>query len=169
MAASALAKPGNPYPPGAVHPLDFYAELVWIDGRPLLDTIESYRAKILTDVLWSFGDDGAPVYSMALCGRAKKNWKTSDLALACIYRFLAWPSPAGNDAYILANDEGQAADDLALVKKLFESNPTLARRVNVLTKEIVRKDGKGALRILPARDIAGAHGKTFIFLGFDEI
>ena len=169
MPASAVPKPGNRHPLGAPHPLDFFGELRWIDDRPLLDAIEPYRAKILTDVLWTFDDAGAPAYDMALCGRAKKNWKTSDLALACIYRFLAWPSAAGNDAYILANDEGQAADDLALVKKLFEANPTLARRVNVLTKEITRKDGKGALRILPARDIAGAHGKTFIFLGFDEI
>ena len=36
-------------------------------------------------------------------------------------------------------------------------------------KEIVRTDGHGSLRILPAKDVAGAHGKTFNFLGFDEI
>ena len=169
MPASALAKPGNRHPPSAAHPLEFFGELVWIDDRRLRDTIEPYREQILTDVLWTFGDDRAPVYSMVLCGRAKKNWKTSDLVLACIYRFLAWPSPAGNDCYILANDEGQAADDLSLVKKLFVANPTLARRVNVLTKEIVRKDGKGVMRILPARDVVGIHGKTFCFAGFDEI
>jgi hypothetical protein len=33
----------------------------------------------------------------------------------------------------------------------------------------VRKDGRGTLQILPARDIAGQHGKTYIFCGFDEI
>ena len=153
----------------APHPLDFFSELVWVDGRPLLDTIEPYRQKILTDVLWTFGDDGAPVYNFGLFGRAKKNWKTSDLTLACLYRFLAWPSLAGNDAYILANDEGQAGDDLALVKKLLAANPALAQRVTVQTKEIARKDGQGVLRILPARDVAGAHGKTFCFAGFDEI
>jgi phage terminase large subunit-like protein len=169
MAASVLAKPANAPPAGAPHPLDFFAELVWIDGRPLLDTIEPYRRQILVDVLWTFGDGGEPNYNLALCGRAKKNWKTTDLVLACIYRFLAWPSPAGNDCFIIANDEGQAADDLALVKKLFAANPDLARRVNILTKEIVRKDGRGVLRILPARDIAGAHGKTYCFLGIDEI
>jgi hypothetical protein len=168
MAASALAKPGKA-PPGAPHPLDFFRELVWIDRRPLLDTIEPYRLKILTDVLWTFGDDGAPDYNMALNGRAKKNWKTSDLVLACLYRFLVWPSVAGNDCAIIANDEQQAGDDLALVKKLIAANPALARRANVLTKEIVRKDGRGTLRILPARDIVGLHGKTFLFLGFDEI
>jgi hypothetical protein len=39
----------------------------------------------------------------------------------------------------------------------------------VLQKEIARKDGRGSLRILPARDVAGAHGKTYLFLGYDEI
>jgi hypothetical protein len=143
MPASALAKASNRPPLGAPHPLDFFGELVWIDGRPLLDTIEPYREQILTDVLWTFGDDGAPVYSMTLCGRGKKNWKTSDLVLAGVYRFLAWRSAAGNDCYILANDEGHAADDLSLVKKLFAANPPLAKRVTVQAKEIVRKDGLG--------------------------
>jgi hypothetical protein len=169
MPASAVPKPGNRPPLGAPHPLDFFGELVWIDGRPLLDTIEPYRRQIFEDVLWTFDHAGAPVYSMTLNGRGKKNWKSADLALAAIYRFLAWPSAAGNDAFLVANDEGQAADDLSLVKKLFAANPALAKRVNVLTKEIVRKDGRGVLRILPARDIAGAHGKTYLFVGFDEI
>ena len=112
-------------------------------------------------MLWTFDDDGAPVYNMALCGGRKRTGKRRTSRLPCIYRFLAWPSAAGNDAFILANDEGQAADDLALVKKAVRPPiRTLARRVNVLTKEIVRKDGRGVLRILPARDIAGAHGKT---------
>ena len=164
-AASEFRRAGN----GAPHPLDFFGELVWIDGRPLLDTIEPYRRQILVDVLWTFGDDGAPQFNLALCGRAKKNWKTSDLVLAGLYRFLAWRSAAGNDCFIIANDEGQAADDLTLTKKLFVANPVLLRRVNVLQKEIVRVDGRGVLRILPARDVAGAHGKTYGFLGIDEI
>ena len=156
-------------PLGAPHPLDFYRELVWIDGRPLLDTIEAYRRRILVDVLFTFGIDGAPMFNMGLFGRAKKNWKTSDLVLACLYRFLAWPCAAGNDAFLVANDEAQAGDDLALVKKLFAANPELAKRVTVFQKEIARKDGRGVLRILPARDIAGAHGKTYLFAGYDEI
>jgi hypothetical protein len=143
--------------------------LAWIDGRPLLDTIEPYRRQTFADVLFTFNDEGAPAYSMALCGRGKKNWKSSNLALAALYRFLAWPSAAGNDAFLVANDEGQAGDDLALVKKLFAANPALAKRVTVQTKEIVRKDGRGALSILPARDVIGLHGKTYLFAGFDEI
>ena len=169
MAVSDLLSQGNKASNGALHPLEFYSHLVWLDGRPLLDTIEPYRREILSDVLFTFDPGGRPTYNLALCGRAKKNWKTSDLILAAMYRFLAWPSDKGNDAFILANDEGQANDDLALAKKLIAVNPLLAQEVKVNSKEIERLDGRGALRILPARDTAGAHGKTYVFCGFDEI
>jgi len=99
----------------------------------------------------------------------KKNWKSADLCLAGLYKFLAWPSPQGNDAYLIANDEGQAADDLVIVKKLIACNPVMADAVKVREKEIERRDGKGVLQILPARDAVGAHGKTYLFAGFDEI
>ncbi len=36
-------------------------------------------------------------------------------------------------------------------------------------KNIERVDGAGELAILPARDVAGSHGKTYLFIGFDEI
>lgn len=153
----------------APHPLEFFSRLKWINGAPLLDTVEPYRREIFTQTLYTFDDDGTPRYNLALCGRAKKNWKTSDLVLAALYRFHAWPSPQGNDAFILANDEGQAADDLSLAKKLHDANPVLSRDVTPRDKAIVRKDGKGSLQILPARDAVGAHGKTALFLGFDEI
>jgi len=83
----------------------------------LLDTIELYRRAIFDAVLYTFDGD-RPQYNLAVCGRAKKNWKTCDLILAALYRLLVWPSPQGNDCFILANDEGQAADDLDLAKKL---------------------------------------------------
>jgi hypothetical protein len=166
-----MAKPTKPVgrPNGAPHPFDFFGALVWLDGRPLMDTIEQYRRDLLSSVLWTFDDDGRLRYNFALLGRAKKNWKTTDLCLAALYRFLAWPSDQGNDGFILANDQDQAADDLSLIKRLLEVNPILAGEVKVLTKEIERNDGKGRLRILPARDIAGQHGKTYGFCGFDEI
>jgi len=150
-------------------PLDFFSKLVWLDRRPLLETIEPYRQRIMTSVLYTFEPDGAPRYSLALCGRAKKNWKTADLILAAMYRFLIWHSPHGNDCFILANDEGQAADDLSLAKKLIAANPDLGAEVEVKAKEIVRRDGRGSMLILPARDAVGSHGKTFLFVGFDEI
>ena len=48
-------------------------------------------------------------------------------------------------------------------------NPIIAREVEPRAKEIMRRDGAGRMQILPARDIAGAHGKTYLFVGFDEI
>ena len=58
---------------------------------------------------------------------------------------------------------------MTLAKKLIAANAILAAEVTVTSKAIVRKDGRGTLQILPARDIAGQHGKTFLFCGFDEI
>jgi hypothetical protein len=97
MAASARRKPGNRHPNGAPHPFDFFAQLVWLDGRPLMDTIEPYRRDIFESVLWTFDADGNPQINMAVNGRAKKNWKSTDLILAAFYRLLVWPSAAGND------------------------------------------------------------------------
>jgi hypothetical protein len=153
----------------APHPLDFFAALKWLDGRPLLDTIEEYRRRIFEAALYTFDADGFPHHNLVLCGRAKKNWKTSDLILAGLYKLLAWPSDQGNDAFILANDEGQAGDDLSLAKKLVTVNPILGREVTIGAKAITRNDGKGAMQILPAKDVAGQHGKTFLFVGYDEI
>jgi hypothetical protein len=154
---------------GAPHPFDFFARLRWLDGRALMQTIEPYRREIFERVLYSFGPDGTPRFNRTLCGRAKKNWKTTDLILAGLYRFHAWPSAAGNDCFILGNDEGQAADDLSLAKKLIACNPIIAREVTVRAKEIVRNDGRGTMQILPAGDTVGSHGKTFLFIGYDEI
>lgn len=148
---------------------DFFGRLVWLDGRPLLDTIEPYRVRLFDGALNTFHDDGRPQYSMVLSGRAKKNFKTTDLVLAGLYKFLVPESVQGNDAFILANDEEQAGDDLALAKKLIEVNDELASEVRILDKEIRRNDGRGTLKILPARDAIGAHGKGYIFLGLDEI
>lgn len=153
----------------APHPLDFFRPLRWLDGRPLLETIEPYRRRLFAEALYSFGDDGWPKYNRVLSGKAKKNHKTTDLTLACLYRFLAWPCAAGNDCFIVANDEEQAGDDLSLAKKLIAANPDLDAEVMVYAKEIARRDDRGSLKILPARDVSGLHGKTFLFLGLDEI
>jgi len=151
-------------------PLDFFGRLNWISGKPLLDTIEDYRREFLTQALYTFRDDGTPLYNMVLAGRAKKNNKTTDLVLAAFYRLLAWESPQGTDGYIVANDEDQAGDDLELAKKLIRANPvTLGRDCVEQLKAIKRRDSGGTMRILPARDAVGSHGKTALFVGFDEI
>ncbi len=150
-------------------PLEFFAHLRWIDGTSLLKTIEPYRQRLFMETLYTFDADGRPLYNRVLTGRGKKNWKTSDLLLAGLYRFIVWKGAQGNDCAIIANDEGQAGDDLELLKKIIAINPLLAREVTVKQKEIERNDGRGRFVILPARDVAGLHGKTFLFIGYDEI
>jgi hypothetical protein len=149
--------------------LEFFSPLRWLDGRPLV--IEPYRAEIFRCALDERDADGVPLVNSVLAGRAKKNCKTLDLILAALYCLLVRESPQGNDAFILANDEGQAADDLSLAKKLVQCNRDLAARLEILQKEkeIRRLDGRGSLRILPAQNATGQHGKTAIFVGFDEI
>jgi hypothetical protein len=106
---------------------------------------------------------------MVLAGRGKKNWKSCDLVLAAIFVVVVRRSPLGNDALIAASDEGQAGDDLALARKLVECNPDLGAEIEPLAKELRLRDGSGSLKIIPAGDVRGAHGKTYGFLGIDEL
>lgn len=149
--------------------LEFFSHLVWLDGTPLLDTVEPYRRAIFTKTLDTTDDNGKPAYTMVLAGRGKKNWKSADLVLAALYKLVVPEIVQGNDGLIAANDEGQAGDDLALAKKLIAVNPDLNAELDPLQKEIRRRDGRGSLKILPARDVSGAHGKTAAFIGYDEI
>ena len=152
-----------------VSSLEFFSRLKWLDGRPLLDTMEPYRRELFALALDTHDANGVPQFNFVLTGRGKKNFKSTDLILAGFYCLVIRESHFGNDGYIVANDEEQAGNDLAIAKKLVGINPELAADLDVMRKEIRRKDDKGTLQILPARDVAGAHGKTYLFLGFDEI
>lgn len=96
----------------------------------------------LTETLYTFGEGSTPHYKLALTGRGKKNWKSADHILTALYRFLAWESPQGNDCFLLENDEGQAGDDLKLLKKVIAVNPMLDREVIVKQKEIERAESR---------------------------
>jgi hypothetical protein len=94
------------------------------------------------------------------------------LILAALYRLLVWKSDGGNQCYILANDEEQAGDDLQIAKKLVEVNPLLGESLVVKQKIIERyaeddlkreREPVGFLEILPAGDVIGTHGKTYLF------
>jgi phage terminase large subunit-like protein len=152
-----------------IDPLSFFGGLKWLDNTPLLSKIEQYRRRDLTSALYTFDESGRLKHNLVLIGRAKKNWKSADLILAALYRLLAWRSTGGNQVYILANDEDQAGDDLELARKLIEVNPILKYAVTIKQKIIERQDYQGFLEILPAGDVAGSHGKTYLFAGFDEI
>jgi hypothetical protein len=149
--------------------LEFYGALKWLDGRPLLDTMADYRRRLHTAALDTFDENGLPAFNFVLAGRAKKNDKTTDISLAALYKLVIPRSVQGNDGYLIANDEDQAGDDLDLIKKLIAVNPQLRAEVNVFKREVKRKDGRGTLRILPARDVVSLHGKQGNYIGFDEI
>lgn len=156
--------------PLQVDPLKFLGLLQWLDGRPLLDVMEPYRQRILRNGLYTIRADGAPHYRRALTGRGKKNSKTTDAVLAALYKCLVW-KPAGqklNQVYFVASDLAQAADDLDLTKLLIRHNPMLQAELMIKSNIVERRDGLGFIEILPARDAAGLHGKTYLFLVVDE-
>jgi hypothetical protein len=156
--------------PEQIAPLVFIANLRWLNLRPLIEVFDNYRLRIMQDALYSFDDTGRPQFNLVLAGRGKKNFKTADLIIAALYRMLVWKSATGNnECFILANDKDQAADDLTLAKKLIETNDVLEQAVVIRKDVIERRDSKGFLEILPAQDVRGSHGKTFLFCGFDEI
>jgi hypothetical protein len=154
-------------PPPTITSIQFLSKLVWLDGRPLLDMIEPYRREIFVKALDTIGPDGWPVHNLVLAGRGKKNWKSQDMVDAAFYCTLVRRSVQGSSSLLLASDEGQAADDLA--KQLVAVNPLLRSEFDVLAKGLKLKDGSGSIRILPVGDAFGLHGKTFGFLGLDEI
>ncbi len=149
--------------------LDFLSSLRWIDKRPLLDVVEPYRRKILTEIVDTTDPDGRPRYNQALTGRGKKNWKTADMLFAAAHRLIAWKTPLGNDCLVVSFDIEQAGECLDLVKKLIRVNPELNRRLLIKKNEVLRRDGNGFLRIISGRDTSGQHGKSFLFLGCNEI
>lgn len=149
--------------------LQFFGRLKWLDGTPLLARIEPYRRRLFTEALDATDRTGRPRVNLVLAGRAKKNWKSAGLILAALYRLFAWDSPAGDQCYVLCNDADQARDDLEIAVKIVKANPILLDACRITKDGIERTDGRGFLRILPAGDIAGSHGKTYSFVGFDEI
>jgi phage terminase large subunit-like protein len=149
--------------------LQFFSKLRWLSGTPLLDHIEQYRRDLFRKALDTFDERGRPLFNLVLAGRGKKNAKSLDLILAALFVLVIRRSVQGSDGYVLANDADQAGDDLALAKKLIAANADLANEIEVLANELRLKDGSAALKILPAKDIAGAHGKSAAFVGFDEI
>jgi hypothetical protein len=148
--------------------LEVFLRLRWIDQRPLPQVLEPYRCELFQRFFDERLDDGHPRYNLGLFGRGKKNWKSADLILGAMYALLT-DSPGGSQVYVVANDEGQAADDLELAKKLIRVNPLLDEWVRIKKNIIERTKGEGFIEILPAQDAIGAHGKTYRLLCVDEI
>ena len=149
--------------------LQFFDRLRWLDGTPLLDGIEPYRREIFSKALDTFRPDGTPAYNMVLAGRAKKNNKTLDLVLAGLFVLVIRRSVQGSDGFILSNSSDQSLDDLTLAKRLIACNPALASEIEVMATELRLRDGSAILKILPAANTVGMHGKRAAFIGYDEI
>jgi hypothetical protein len=143
----------------------FLDRLLWLDGTPL--RVEPYRRRLF-ERFHARDEHAQPLYNLGLDGRAKKNNKTLDLTIHSAY-VLFDDSPQGSQVRIVANDEGQAGDDLDLLKKLFRANPALDALVRVTKRMIERRDGGGFIEVLPAQDAVGAHGKTYRLLCVDEV
>ena len=146
-------------------PTSFFSKLSWIDGRPLSQVVEPYRSALFERFFTQRDESGRLAFNLALVGRAKKNWKSSDSMLAALYVVMA----EGGQVFIVANDEDQAGDDLNLCKKIIKANASLAAFLKPKKNIIERSDGEGAIEILPAQDALGAHGKTYRLLVVDEI
>src|SRR5688572_12193820 len=157
--------------PGQIHPLKFLALLRWLDHRPLLELLPTFWHQILTDALFTFRPDGSPQYNRTLWGMGKKNSKTLLLVLVALYKCCIWKAAGnkGNQCYLIASDLGQAADDLDLTKLLVRCNPILEAELAIKSNVIARKDGAGFIEIVPAGDVAGLHGKTYLWKGHDEL
>ncbi len=148
--------------------LQFFQKLRWLDGTPL--KIEPYRQRIFSQVLDTRRPDGTPQFNQALLGRGKKNAKSLDLILSAFYCTVVRRAVQGNEALVVAADEAQAGDDLDLAKKLIEVNKdTLGTEFDIFAKELRLKDGSGGIKIIPAGEPGGLHGKQYSFLGVDEV
>jgi len=69
------------------------------------------------EALDTYRPDDTPQYNFVLTGAGKKNCKSSALVLAALYRLVIRESTSGNDCYILANDEDQAGDAPASLRR----------------------------------------------------
>ncbi|MBI4560545.1 MAG: hypothetical protein HY724_00765 [Candidatus Rokubacteria bacterium] len=145
---------------------EFLDHLRWIDGTPLRDSLEPYRRRIFEQAFEMEGD--AFRYNLVLCGRAKKNWKSADLIFALLWALLE-PRPGRKECFLAAFDEDQAANDLTLLKLLIRANPALSKHLSIRQNIVSRRDGQGFAEVLPGQSHLGEHGRTFRFLGIDEI
>src|SRR5712691_4874804 len=127
----------------------FVHALKWIDSTPLVSHIEPYRWRIFDRAFDRDAPHGPFVHNLILTGRGKKNWKSADLILAALYALMD-DSPSGNQVYLVANDQGQAADDLELAKKLIRANGLLQGWVRERQNIIERRDSVGFIEVLPA-------------------
>ena len=89
---------------------DFLSRLVWLDGRPLMSVVEPYRRRIFQQ-FFSRDEQGRLRYNLGLFGRAKKNWKTTDLVSAALFALVSdSPTLAHETTHWTAHESRLARD-----------------------------------------------------------
>jgi hypothetical protein len=146
--------------------MSFFSKLKWIDGTPL--AIEPYRERLFKQYFDERREDGSLRYNLGLFGRGKKNNKTLDLDLGALWSLME-PTPGQHEVLLVAFDEDQGKNALDLLKLLIRANPTLGKLLTIRDNLILRNDGLGYIKVLPGQSAAGEHGRTYRFLGIDEI
>ena len=92
---------------GGLDQLEFFGRLRWIDGRPLLDTIEPYRRELFTKALDTFEPDGRPHLTWWFVA-GQKELEIVRPGFGRAVQAVNSQITARQSFFILANDEGQA-------------------------------------------------------------
>lgn len=144
----------------------------WIDGRRMIDVAMPFQLNILKEFLATVRlEDMALWYKRGLIHIAKKNAKTLMLISSAMI-LLHTDKPMGRkgcQVVYVANDEGQADENLDFTKKLYRANPIMLDAVRIKSNVIELKDGSGYIEIVASKNADGLHGRSYRLLCFDEL
>jgi hypothetical protein len=144
----------------------------WLDGRPMADVLMPFQKDILKTFLATVRCEDLMLWFLrGLLHFGKKNAKTLLLILSAMI-VLHTDKPMGRKGcqiIYVANDKGQASDNLDFTKKLYRVNPILMDEVNIKSNIIEKKDGTGYIEIVASGDADGLHGRSYRLLCFDEL
>lgn len=62
-------------------PMTFFSHLRWIDGQPLVKTIQPYRQRLFTEALYAFDADGRLRHNRAFQGDRRRTTRAATSAL----------------------------------------------------------------------------------------
>ena len=134
--------------------------LRWIDERPLVECIKPYRQRLFAQ-FFDEQDAGCVRFNLGLFGRAKKNWKSADLALADFIASSAshqWVTRAIATFWrTTPNRPGRSV----IGEKTRESNGVLQASLTLNRQHRTEGRARLFLTVLPAQDVVGTHGKSY--------
>ena len=128
-----------------IDPLEFFAMLLWFDGRPLLDVIEPYRQQTLHKALYTFRHDGSPLYRRVLNGRAKKNFKTT---IKIMLDNFSSKNPEENKEQFLRHYFGKKSEEYSKLFKCIQMSQEFYKQI--FSIGVFKKDFLQASEVFPA-------------------